>query len=103
MIAMDFGCFFITSASRLVITSSPSTSSPGMRRERQPVATRMFLAERNLPLSGPLVTSTIPGTEMCPVPSRYSTLFFLKRNSIPPAMRSLTLRERAMTFAKSTV
>jgi hypothetical protein len=61
----------------------------------------MFFARKNFPLWSPCVIETIPGAFTWPAPTKYSTLFFLKRNSTPLAICPATARERSITLAKS--
>ena len=58
---MDFGMTVLASASREVITRTPSNSSPGIRRILQPVATKMFFAFKIFPAWAPSVIETMPG------------------------------------------
>ena len=70
MITMDFGGVLAASASREVITRTPSTGRPGIRRILQPVASRMFFVLKNFPLCSPSVISTMPGTVTWPRPTK---------------------------------
>src|SRR5262245_45579836 len=99
MITTDVGSARRASASRLVITTAPSISSPGRVRSALPVARRVWRAARRSGL--PSFVTTTPPRVSRPVPSTYETLFFLNRNSTPFAWRSATSRLRWMTRPKS--
>jgi len=60
MMARDFGRTLLASASREVMTRTPSTSRPGSRRILQPVAIRIALAASTWPFFSPSITSTTP-------------------------------------------
>src|SRR5680860_931013 len=79
-----------------------SMSMPGTRATSEPVAMTMALVSRvcDLPLS--LVTSTLPGAAMRPVPCTASILFFLRRNSTPSTLPFTPESLKASMAARSS-
>ncbi len=76
-----------------------SGSMPGSDFASEPLTTRMFEASIAVFLPS-FSTLTLPGPSYLPQPCTHSTLFFLKRNSMPLECFLTILSFRASTFAQ---
>ena len=70
IIASVLGAVLAASASREVITRTPSTGKPGKALGFCPVQSRIFWVRKNLPRCSPEVISTMPGMVTEPWPTK---------------------------------